>query len=49
MNKWVWGIFDISTCIQLNITHTLVMNTSGKMAQHMYQLSQFTRNIPVCI
>ena len=49
INEWVWGIFDLSTCIQLNITRTLVMNTSGKKAQHIYQLSQFTCNIPVCI
>ena len=35
INKWVWGTFDIITCIQLNITHTLVMNTSGKRAQHI--------------
>ena len=31
------------------IGYTLIMNTSGKRAQHIYQLSQFTCNIPVCI
>ena len=31
------------------IGYTLVMNTSGKRAQHIHQLSQFTCNIPVCI
>ena len=31
------------------IGYTLVMNTSGEKAQHIYQLSQFTCNIPVCI
>ena len=31
------------------IGYTLVMNTSGKRAQHIYKLSQFTCNIRVCI
>ena len=35
INKWVWGTVGISTCIQLHITHTLVMNTRGKRAQNM--------------
>ena len=26
INKWVWGTFGISACIQLNITHTLVIH-----------------------
>ena len=26
ISKWVWGTFDISTRIQLNITHTLVIH-----------------------
>ena len=55
INKWVWGTFEYQHLYTIKyytyISYTLVMNTSGKRAQHIYiyQLSQFTCNIPVCI